>query len=50
MRTTRHSTVSDSDTYLGYATVDLGDWALTVTGLKREWIAPYSNPTTAACN
>ncbi len=32
----RHSTVSDGDTYLGYATVGEGDWALTVTGLKRN--------------
>ncbi|CAA6676468.1 MULTISPECIES: TonB-dependent receptor [unclassified Lentimonas] len=32
----RHSTVSDGDTYLGYATVGEGDWAVSVTGLKRN--------------
>ncbi len=32
----RHSTVPDGDTYLGYATVGEGDWALSVTGLKRN--------------
>jgi len=32
----RHNTVSEGDTYLGYATVGEGDWALSITGLKRN--------------
>ena len=32
----RHNTVSEGDTYLGYGTVGEDDWALTVTGLKRN--------------
>ena len=32
----RHNTVSDGDTYLGYATVGQDDWAVAVTGLKRN--------------
>lgn len=32
----RHSTVSEGDTYLGTTTVGQENWALTVTGLKRN--------------
>ena len=32
----RHSTVSEGDTYLGYTTVGQENWALTITGLKRN--------------
>lgn len=33
---TRYDTGSEGKTYLGYATVGEGDWALTVTGLNRD--------------